>query len=87
MLYTAPYWLANNWKDVLAKGGGNKKRFQCCLKPNYPDRLLYLRALQGHSEKAYSGNVPIDPALQDNVLLPKDFTKYVYHIGSGKEVN
>ena len=39
---------------------------------------------QGHSGKAYSGIAPIDPALQDNVLLPKDFTKYVYHIGSGK---
>ena len=73
-LLTAPYWSANMWIEVLAKGGGNKKRF---LKPDDPDRLLYLRAIQGHSGKAYSGNAPIDPALQDNVLLPKDFTKYV----------
>ena len=73
-LVTAPYWSANMWIEVLAKGGGNKKRF---LKPDDPDRLLYLRAIQGHSEKAYSGNAPIDPALQDGVQLQKDFTKYV----------
>ena len=51
-----------------------------------PDRLLYIRAIQCHSGKAYSGNAPIDPALQDNVLLTQDFTKYVRHIGSGKEL-
>ena len=62
------------------------KREPWCLKPDDPDRLLYFRAIQGHSGKSYSGNAPIDPALQDNVLLPKDFTKYVYHIGSGKEL-
>ena len=74
------------WIEVLAKGGGNKKWFQYCLKPNDSDRLLYLRTIQGHSGKAFSGNAPIDPALQDNVLLPKDFTRCVCHIGSGKEL-
>ena len=45
------------WKEVLSNGGGgNKKRFQYCLKPDHPDRLLYLRAIQGHSRKAFSGN-------------------------------
>ena len=37
---------------------------------------LYLRALQGHS-----GRNPIDPTLQDNVLIPNDFFEYIYHIG------
>ena len=77
----APYWSAGKWIDVLSKGGGQKKRFQYCLKPNCPEKLLYFRAIEGHSGKAYSGNVRINPALQDNVLLPKDFTKYVYHVG------
>ena len=26
----------------------------------------------------------INPALQDNVLLPEGFTKYIYHVGNGK---
>ena len=42
-LKMAPHWSAQKWIDVLGKGG-QKKRFQQCLKPNEPDRLLYLRA-------------------------------------------
>ena len=45
--------------------------------------------LSSHSRslgKPYSGNARVNPALQDNVLLPKDFTKYVYHVGNGKEL-
>ena len=64
----------------------DKKRFQCCLKPICPEKLLYLRVIQGHSGKACSGNARIKPALQDNVLLPNSFTKYVYHVGNGKEL-
>ena len=60
-----------HWK----KGGGNKKRFQCCTDPSGQE-ILYLRALQGHS-----GRSLIDPSLQDNVLIPKDFFEYIYHIG------
>ena len=82
----APYWSAEKWIDVLSKGGGQKKRFQYCLKPNCPKKLLYLRPIQGHSPKAFSGNARINPAWQDNVLLPKDFTKYVCHVGNGKKL-
>ena len=74
---TAPYWSANTWIDVLSKGGGQKKRFQYCLEPKFQEKLVYFLALQGHSGKAYSGNARINPALQDNVLFPKDFTKCV----------
>ena len=56
-------------------GGGNKKRFQYCTDPSGQE-ILYLRALQGHS-----GRNPIDPTLQDNVLIPNSFFEYVYHIG------
>ena len=69
-LEMAPHWSADKWVDVLAKGGGQKKRFQYCLKPDDPRRLLYLRAIQGHSGRAHCGNAPIDRAWQDNVLLP-----------------
>ena len=30
------------WIPVLAKGGGQKKRFQYCVNPNYPQKFLYL---------------------------------------------
>ena len=80
----APHWSAEKWIDVLSKGGGQKKRFRYCLKPVHPEKLL--RAIQGHAGKANSGNARIKPVLQDNVLLPKDFTKYVYHVGHGKEL-
>ena len=46
---------------------------------------MYLKAIQGHSGEAYSENARVNPALQHNVLFPKDFTKYVYHVGNGKE--
>ena len=50
-----PYWSANKWTDVLSKGGGQEKRFQYCLKPICPEKLLYIfRAIQGHSGKFYS---------------------------------
>ena len=56
----------------MAKGGGNKKRFQYCTDPS--GEILYLRALQGHS-----GRNLIDPSLQENVLVPDDFFEYIYH--------
>ena len=40
------------------------------------EEILYLRALQGHS-----GRNLIDPSLQDNVLIPDDFFKYIHHVG------
>ena len=45
----APHWSIEKWVSVRAKGGGQKKRFQCCLNPNCHHRFLYLRAIQIHS--------------------------------------
>ena len=59
----------------MAKGGGNKKRFQYCTDPSGQE-ILDFRALQGHP-----GRNLIDPSLQDNVLIPNDFFEYIYHIG------
>ena len=70
-------WSLDDWISALAKGGGAKKRFQYCVNPNSSNQFLYLRAIQGHS-----GDNACDPALQDNVLLLKGFTEYIYHIGN-----
>ena len=70
-------WSIKAWITFLAKGGGPRKRFQYCLNPNSSQHFLYFRAIQGHS-----GGTLVDPALQDNVLLPDDFAEYIYHIGN-----
>ena len=70
-------WSDEKWQNSMAGGGGNKKRFQYCTDPSGQE-ILYLRALQGHS-----GRNPIDPTMQDNVFIPNDFFKYIYHIGCG----
>ena len=68
------HWSDEKWKSIMARGGGNKKRFQNCTDSS--GEILYLRALQGHS-----GGNPIDPSRQDNVLIPNNFFEYIYHIG------
>ena len=67
------HWSDNKWKSSMA-GGGNKKRFQYCTDSS--GTILYLQALQGHS-----GRSLIDPTLQDNVIIPDGFFKYIYHVG------
>ena len=76
----AQHWSIEKWVSVPARGGGHKKRFQYCLNPSYPHQFLYLRAIQGHSGST------INPALQDNVLLPEGFTECFYHVGNGNEL-
>ena len=58
----------------MARRGGNKKRYQYCSDSS--GKILYLRALQGHS-----GRNLIDPSLQDNVVILNGFFKYIYHVG------
>ena len=69
------HWSDEMWKSTTAKGGGNNKRFQYCTDPSGVV-FVYLRALQGHS-----GRNPIDPELQGNLLIPNNFSEYIYHIG------
>ena len=69
------HWSEKKWKSTMAKGGGNKKRFQYCTDP-LGQEVLHLRALQGHS-----GRNLIDPTLQDNALIPNNFFQYKYHVG------
>ena len=68
------YWSDDRWKACLAAGGGAERRYQYCT--DVSGRILYLRALQGHS-----GNNLIDPTLQDNVVNGSGIFHYIYHIG------
>ena len=38
----APHWPIEKWISVLAKVGGQKKRFQYCLNPNDPRKFPYV---------------------------------------------
>ena len=67
-------WSDDRWKACLAAGGGSKRRYQYCSDDS--GRILYLRALQGHS-----GSNLIDPTLQDNVVIGTGIFHYIYHIG------
>ena len=64
-------WSISDWISFLTRGGGPKKKFRYCLNPISSEHFLYFRRIQGHS-----GCNLVDPALQDNVLLPEDFTDY-----------
>ena len=65
--------------ENLARGS-TEQRFQYCL--DSTGNLLYLRAIQGHSERH-----KVDPTLQDNVLLPMNFVKYIYHVGCSHDLH
>ena len=64
------HWSDEEWKSSMARGGGNKKRLQHCTDAS--GEILHLRALQGHS-----GRNLVDPSIQDNVLIPDGFFKYI----------
>ena len=74
------HWCDDKWKKSMAGGGGNKKRYQYCTDSS--SAILYLRTLQGHS-----GRTLIDPALQDNVVIPSDFFQYISHVGCAINVH
>ena len=63
------------WKSILRGGGEATRIFPYCTDSTGQENL-YLQALQGHS-----GRNPIDPSLQDNVLIPNDFFEYICHVG------
>ena len=45
-------------------------------------KTLYLRALQGHS-----GRNLVDLSLQDSVVIPDGFFKYIYHVGCANNLH
>ena len=44
--------------------------------------MSYFRGIQGHS-----GGIAADLELQDDVLSPKGFTEYIYHVGNVSEMH
>ena len=48
----------------------------------HTEKILYLRAIQGHSGSAF-----VDPSLQDNVLLPDDFIEHIYHVVNSHDLH
>ena len=63
------------WRKVeesMARGGGNKKRYQYCTDSSRV--ILYLRAFQSHS-----GRSLIDPTLQDNVISCRMCNQFTFH--------
>ena len=75
------HWSIRSWISHLERGGGHKKRFQHCIDPNADDTVLYLRAL------GRSGGNPVDPSLQDNVMILKDFLWYIYRVGNSHDLH
>ena len=69
-----PHGSDSKWKQNMAGGGGNKKKYQYCIDSS--GTLVYLRALQGHS-----GCNLTDLTLQDNVIVQSNFLQYFYHVG------
>ena len=65
------HWSDEKWKSIMARGGGNKKKYQYCTDSS--GAILYLRALQDHS-----GRSLIDPELRDNVVIADGFFKYIF---------
>ena len=77
--------LRNGYLETGYINSGKRRRseekIQYCVNPNSSNQFLYLQAIQGHS-----GDSAVDPALQDNALLPKGFTQYIYHVGNASKL-
>ena len=69
-LECSQFWSDDIWKSKMAGGGGNNEKMFNTVLILSGQQILYLRALQGHS-----GRNPIDPSLQDNVLIPNNFLR------------
>ena len=65
-------WSDEKWK--MARGGGQKKRYQCCADSS--EENFYFWVFEGHS-----GRNLVDPLRKDNVLIPNDVFEYIYHVG------
>ena len=81
--FDALQWSIEDWISILARGGGQKKRIQCCLNLDSSRHILCFRAIQGHSGLMLF----IDLELQDHVLIPERFTEYIYRVGNVSEMS
>ena len=65
-------------KNRLADIGGGEKREQKGDCTDDSGTIVHFRALQGHS-----GRIPIDPSLQDNLIIQSGFFQHIFHIVCG----
>ena len=70
------HWSDEKWKSTVAKGGGNKKRFQYCTDTSIQE-ILYLRALLGVTQGAMSLILHCRTMFQFRTISSSTF----YHIG------
>ena len=69
----------NHWSDEVEEEHGRRRRTKekiSVLFWLFKNNFVCCRALQGHS-----GRSLIDPPLQDKVITPDGFFKYIYHVG------
>ena len=66
--------LTTSGKKSMAGGGGNKKRYQYCTDSS--GVILYLRALQGHSDSA-----SLILLYRTMSFIPSNFFQYIYNVG------
>ena len=63
--------------------GGGKKRFQHCANPNSPNNSCTFEQFKDIQEKV----LLILHCKTINILIPKGFTEYLYHVGNASELN
>ena len=83
---SSPYWSIRTWLNYLQKGAGAaKKRFQYCVESCSADAILYLRAIQGHSEQGLQFNQTRSNAIKRDHLV-QHFTCGVHRKSGDQEV-
>ena len=64
------------WIDHLQREVEEKRKKFSVVLILLVTKLITTRAIQSHSAEN-----PVDPSLQDNVLIPNDCFEYIYHVG------
>ena len=79
----ASQWSLEDWISTLARGGGGaKKMFQYCLNSNSSNHSCTFDQFKDIQEIML-----LILSCKTNVLLPKGFTEYIYHVGNAKELS
>ena len=74
----------SNMAELFAKRRWSQEEIPVLRGPpiNSPQTLRYFPASQGHSAGQH-----VDLALQDLVLLPRNFIEYIYHVGNSHDLH
>ena len=74
---------------MVLRSGHLKNGYQLCQRGGVKKifNVVESKLFQSILVRSSNSRNAIDPALQDNVLLPKEFTEYIYHVGNASELN